>query len=92
VDKAWEQKKLKAREMLKNGDESHLSSARFVGLRYFKSSQLSKPSRQLSLYFYTTRLHGQRIFLKIFPLLYLHWMTIFMEDTQYNHPHDPRPL
>jgi len=31
VDSAWEQEKLEARKMLKNGDESHLSSARFVG-------------------------------------------------------------
>jgi len=31
VDNAWEQKKLEARKMLENGDESHLSSARFVG-------------------------------------------------------------
>ena len=30
VDSAWEQEKLDARKMLKNGDESHLSSARFV--------------------------------------------------------------
>jgi len=31
VDNAWEQKKLEAKKMLKNGDESHLSSARRVG-------------------------------------------------------------
>ena len=31
VDSVWEQKKLEARKMLKNGGESHLSSARFVG-------------------------------------------------------------
>jgi hypothetical protein len=31
VDNAWEQRKLEARKMLENGDESHLSSARFVG-------------------------------------------------------------
>jgi hypothetical protein len=30
VDSAWEQEKLEARKMLENGDESHLSSARFV--------------------------------------------------------------
>jgi len=30
VDSAWEQRKLEARKMLENGDESHLSSARFV--------------------------------------------------------------
>ena len=73
MDKAWEQEKPEARKMLENGGESHLSSARCGGLRYFKSSQLLKPSRQLSLNFYTTRLHGQWIFLKIFPLLYLHY-------------------
>jgi hypothetical protein len=33
VDSAWEQKKPKARKMLENGDESHLSSARFVRRR-----------------------------------------------------------
>jgi len=27
----WEQEKLEARNMLENGDESHLSSARYVG-------------------------------------------------------------
>ena len=31
VDNAWEQKKPETRKMLENGDESHLSSARFVG-------------------------------------------------------------
>ncbi len=31
VDSAWEQKKLEAREKLENGDESNLSSGRFVG-------------------------------------------------------------
>ena len=30
VDSAWEQEKLEARKLLENGDESHLSSARFV--------------------------------------------------------------
>ena len=30
VDSAWEQKKLEARKMFKDGYESHLSSARFV--------------------------------------------------------------
>ena len=35
VDSLREQKKLKARKMLENGDESHLSSARFVSLRAF---------------------------------------------------------
>jgi hypothetical protein len=30
VDSAWEQEKLEARKMFENGDESHLSSARFV--------------------------------------------------------------
>jgi hypothetical protein len=34
VDKVWEQYKPEARKMLKNGDESHLSSARCVG-RFF---------------------------------------------------------
>jgi hypothetical protein len=29
----WEQEKLEARKMLENGDESHLSSARFGGRR-----------------------------------------------------------
>jgi hypothetical protein len=33
VDSAWEQEKLKARKMLENGGESHLSNARFVGQR-----------------------------------------------------------
>ena len=32
MDNAWEQRKLEARKMLENGDESHLSSARFVRL------------------------------------------------------------
>ena len=32
VDNAWEQDKLEARKMLENGDESQLSSARFVSL------------------------------------------------------------
>jgi hypothetical protein len=32
VDNAWEQYKLEARKVLENGDESHLSSARGVGL------------------------------------------------------------
>jgi hypothetical protein len=31
VDKAWEQKKLKAWKMLENAAESHTSGARFVG-------------------------------------------------------------
>jgi len=31
VHSAWEQKILEARKMPENGDESHLSSARFVG-------------------------------------------------------------
>ena len=31
ADKAWEQKKLEAREMLEKRGESHLSAARFVG-------------------------------------------------------------
>jgi len=31
VDSAREQEKPEARKMLENGDESHLSSARFVG-------------------------------------------------------------
>ncbi|CAG0947360.1 hypothetical protein ANRL1_04013 [Anaerolineae bacterium] len=31
VDKVWEQKKHDARKMLENGDESHTSTARFVG-------------------------------------------------------------
>jgi hypothetical protein len=31
VDNVWEQEKLEARKMLEYGDESHLSSARFVG-------------------------------------------------------------
>ena len=31
MDNAWEQEKLEARKMPENGDESHLSSARFVG-------------------------------------------------------------
>ena len=31
MDNAWEQEKLEASKMLVNGDESHLSSARFVG-------------------------------------------------------------
>jgi hypothetical protein len=35
VDSAWEQEKLEARKMLENGDESHLSSARFVSHRYY---------------------------------------------------------
>jgi len=30
VDSAWEQRKLEARKMLENGDESHLTSARCV--------------------------------------------------------------
>ncbi len=30
MDSAWEQRKLEARKMLENGDESHLSSACFV--------------------------------------------------------------
>jgi hypothetical protein len=34
ADKVWEQKKLEARKILENGDESHLSSARFVGRRF----------------------------------------------------------
>jgi len=33
-DSAWEQRKLEARKMLENGDESPASSARFVG-RFF---------------------------------------------------------
>jgi hypothetical protein len=37
VDSAWEQYKLEARKMLKNGDESHLSSARCVGQHLRKS-------------------------------------------------------
>jgi hypothetical protein len=32
VDSAWEQYKLETRKLLKNGAESHLSSARFVSL------------------------------------------------------------
>ncbi len=32
LDSAWEQYKLEARNMLENGDESHLSSARGVRL------------------------------------------------------------
>jgi hypothetical protein len=35
VDNAWEQKKLEARKMLENAAESHLSSARFVGLPFY---------------------------------------------------------
>jgi hypothetical protein len=31
VDSAWEQKKLKARKMLENRAESHMSGASFVG-------------------------------------------------------------
>jgi hypothetical protein len=31
VDNIWEQEKPEARKMLKNGDESHQSGARFVG-------------------------------------------------------------
>ena len=31
VDSAWEQEKLEAGKMLQNGDESHLSTTRFVG-------------------------------------------------------------
>ncbi|MFC2043221.1 hypothetical protein ACFLUA_03620 [Chloroflexota bacterium] len=33
MDNVWEQKKLKARKMLENGEESHLSSARCVRRR-----------------------------------------------------------
>jgi hypothetical protein len=33
VDNAWEQEKPEARKILKNGGESHLSSARFVSRR-----------------------------------------------------------
>ena len=33
MDNAWEQNKPEARKMLENGGDSHLSSARFVGLR-----------------------------------------------------------
>ena len=38
MDNVWEQEKLDARKLLdaKRGDESHLSSARFVGRRYLK--------------------------------------------------------
>ena len=32
VDSAWEQEKLEARKMLENAADSHMSSARFVGL------------------------------------------------------------
>jgi hypothetical protein len=39
VDSAWEQYKLEARKMLVNGDESHLSSARFVR-RFFVAPDL----------------------------------------------------
>jgi hypothetical protein len=40
VDNAWEQEKPEARKMLENGDESHLSSARFVR-RFFSRLRLS---------------------------------------------------
>jgi hypothetical protein len=42
VDSAWEQKKLEARKMLENGDESHLFSAHFVGLRLMRTRVFMK--------------------------------------------------
>jgi hypothetical protein len=39
MDNDWEQRKLEARKMLKNGDETHQPGARLVGLtRHFRSS------------------------------------------------------
>jgi hypothetical protein len=38
VDNAWEQRKLEARKMPENGDESHLSSARFVRRRHLDAA------------------------------------------------------
>ena len=72
--------------------ESCQSGARFVGGRYFDDSQLSIPSRQLSLFISKTRFHALRIFLNILPLLYLALMTLVMKDTQYNLPHVPHPF
>jgi len=43
VDSAWEQYKLEARKMLENGDESHLSSARFVGRVNVSGKLLARP-------------------------------------------------
>jgi hypothetical protein len=39
VDNTWEQEKLEARKMLKNDDESHLSSARFVRRLYERKTR-----------------------------------------------------
>jgi len=51
VDTAWGQRKSEARKILEKVAESRLSIERIVGLRYLKSPQLSKPSRQPYLYF-----------------------------------------
>jgi hypothetical protein len=45
VDSTWEQEKPEARKMLENGDESHLSSARFVGLLPIAKGALQKGVR-----------------------------------------------
>ena len=72
--------------------ESHQSGSRFVGRHDFEESQLSTPSRRLSLYLCTTRFHALRIFRNILPLLYLALVTVVMKDTQYNVPHVPHPF
>jgi len=49
VDKVWEQEKPEARKMLgaKRGDESHLSSARFVGRFCIVQDSLSEKADHL---------------------------------------------
>ena len=51
VDSVCGQEKLEARKKLEKVGGSRLSIERIVGLRYLQSPQLSKPSRQLYLYF-----------------------------------------
>ena len=89
MDLLWEQQFALAQ---KHAAESRQSGARFVGRRYFEDSQLSTPSRQLSLYLCATRFHALRIFLNILPLLFLALMTLVMKDTEYNLPHVPHPF
>jgi hypothetical protein len=54
VDSAWEQRKLEVRKMPEHGDESHLSSARFVGRRHLDAA--SSFLRSLALYKHTGKL------------------------------------
>jgi len=49
VDSVWKQDKLKARIMLENGDESHQSSARFVGRFLLRQTRQLKQASTVNL-------------------------------------------